>query len=166
VEKGDFEAALSRAKDLENKIQEFNNDILYLDLYHLLLGEIYLAQGKEEQLQNTLEKVSGVSKLYSLHYQSLAIGGNELQGNLEKAIEGYQTFYNRIMNISYGLPEHFYYFGESAFVTYHIAKIHEKLGDNEKAIKNYAKFLDFWKDADPRLPEVDDARARLIKIQQ
>ncbi|MFC2168602.1 protein kinase [Acidobacteriota bacterium] len=164
AEKGDYEAALSRARDLENKIQEFNNDILYLDFYHLLMGEIYFAQGKSELLQNTLEKVSGVSKLNSLHYQRLAVGGNELQGNLEKALEGYQRFYNSISLISYNLPEHFYYFRESALVNYNIAKIYEKMKDSEKATEYYNKFLTLRKDSDPGLPEVEDAKKRLAGL--
>jgi tetratricopeptide (TPR) repeat protein len=46
-----------------------------------------------------------------------------------------------------------------------LGKIYEQKGQKEKAIENYKKFLDLWKDADPGLPEVEDARQRLAAMQ-
>ena len=40
----------------------------------------------------------------------------------------------------------------------------QQTGREPKAIEYYEKFLDLWQDADPGLPEVDDARTRLSKI--
>ena len=46
-----------------------------------------------------------------------------------------------------------------------LGKIYEKKGDKQRAIENYEKFLDLWKDADPDLPDLIDAKARLVKLQ-
>jgi tetratricopeptide (TPR) repeat protein len=47
---------------------------------------------------------------------------------------------------------------------YQLGKINEMKGDLVKAIGHYQKFLDLWKNADPGLPEVEDARKRLAGL--
>lgn len=42
-----------------------------------------------------------------------------------------------------------------------LGKIYEEQDNKVKAIENYEKFLSLWKDADPGLPEVEDARKGL-----
>ena len=47
---------------------------------------------------------------------------------------------------------------------YWLGVAYEKSGWNAKAIGQYEEFLDIWKDADPGIKEVDDARARLAQL--
>jgi len=47
---------------------------------------------------------------------------------------------------------------------YMLGRVAEQQGDKMKATEHYQKFLDLWKDADPGIPEVEDARQRLSKL--
>lgn len=47
-----------------------------------------------------------------------------------------------------------------------MGKVYEGLGDKEKAIVNYQKFLEIWKDADPGLPDPADAKNRLAALSE
>ncbi|GAB4325120.1 MAG: hypothetical protein Kow0074_18550 [Candidatus Zixiibacteriota bacterium] len=49
---------------------------------------------------------------------------------------------------------------------YHLARAYEMSGWTEKAIARYEHFLELWRDADPGIREVDDARARLAALEQ
>jgi len=47
---------------------------------------------------------------------------------------------------------------------YMLGKICEQKGWRGKAVEHYEKFLDLWKDADPGMAEVPDARSRLAGL--
>ena len=45
-----------------------------------------------------------------------------------------------------------------------LGKIYKEKGWKGKAIENYEKFIDLWKDSDPGFPEVEDAKKRLTAL--
>ena len=49
---------------------------------------------------------------------------------------------------------------------YMMGKIHEELKNQIKAIEHYETFLDLWKNANPGLPEVEDAKKRLAVLKK
>lgn len=42
---------------------------------------------------------------------------------------------------------------------------YEGTGDTKRAVASYKRFLEIWKDADPGIPEIDDAHQRIARLQ-
>ncbi len=47
---------------------------------------------------------------------------------------------------------------------YWLGRIAEERGKKSEARKRYQKFLELWKDADPGITEVEDAKKRLAEL--
>jgi len=47
---------------------------------------------------------------------------------------------------------------------YRLGRVFEEKGFRDRAAEQYAKFLQYWKDADEKIPEKADARQRLAKL--
>ena len=93
---------------------------------------------------------------HAFYFEPLAFAYFKL-GNLEKAREQSE----KITQLTTG---RFSYGDIFAKAYYMLGKIYEQKGDKAKAAENYRKFLDLFKDADPGLPEVENARKRLAGV--
>ncbi|MCP4705307.1 MAG: hypothetical protein GY865_11915 [candidate division Zixibacteria bacterium] len=47
---------------------------------------------------------------------------------------------------------------------YHLGIAYEASGKNKKAVIHFEKFLDYWKNGEMNIFEIDDARERLHKL--
>jgi tetratricopeptide (TPR) repeat protein len=133
-----------------------------------LQGEILLAGGKPQEAVSLLEKAPA-RILTSLSYGPYMIFYNcpflkdglarayEQNGEIEKATAEYERLtasYPKSPNPFLIHPKYYY----------RLARLYEKKGMKIKARGNFERFLDLWKDADPGLPEVEDARKRLAAL--
>jgi tetratricopeptide (TPR) repeat protein len=78
-------------------------------------------------------------------------------GDLERAQEEYTRLSEMTVGREYALDIY-------AKSFYMLGKISEQRGWPGKAIDYYEQFLEVWKDADPGLPEVEDAKAKLASL--
>jgi serine/threonine protein kinase/lipopolysaccharide biosynthesis regulator YciM len=116
--------------------------------YYLLMGRIEIEKEDYskaiEYFKKGLPLLFQTSNMPQIYADSLGLA-YYMSGNLEKAREEYE----RIDSL---------YTGRLNFGDY------EQQGNKPKAIENYEKFLELWKDADPSISEVEDARKRLAEL--
>jgi tetratricopeptide (TPR) repeat protein len=137
--------------------------------FNYLSGEILFAEGRAREAIFLLEKAPP-KILPSIAYSQTLIDYNcpflkdvlarayEKNGEIDKAIAEYErltTFYPKSREPFLIHPKYHYFLG----------KLYEQKSLKAKAAERYGRFLDLWKDADPGLPEVEDARKRLAGLQ-
>ena len=148
------------SEEIKSMIAKEMNDKLIRD-YHHLLGLIEVKNGNYNLAIEQLEKAIDLypypqSNLRVLLSNPLA-NAYYLSGDLEKAQSSYEDL------LSQNIGRH--WSGDMYVKSFYmLGKIWEQKGDTAKAIENYEKFLDLWKNADSGLPEVEDAKNRLAKL--
>jgi tetratricopeptide (TPR) repeat protein len=93
---------------------------------------------------------------HASYYDSLALAFYKA-----KDYESARKWYKRIFNLNSGRISAGNIYTKSFFM---MGKIYKQQGDTAKAIEHYEKFLSLWKDADPGIPEIEDAKLRLMAL--
>jgi serine/threonine protein kinase/Flp pilus assembly protein TadD len=78
-------------------------------------------------------------------------------GNLIAAQEAYES----IVPMTFGRSLYPEIYARSF---YELGKVLQEQGNKAQAMENYEKYLDLWRDADPGIAEVEDARRRLSRL--
>jgi len=151
------------ADELEEIIKKGMNKKL-TRMHHLLIGMIELKRGNYPRaIEFSKKAVSLLPSQYliygdahALYFEPLALA-YYMAGDLEKS----QKEYEKIASLTSGRL----FWGDIyAKSFYMLGKIFEQQGNTAKAIEHYKKFLSLWKDADPGMAEVEDAKKRMAGL--
>jgi serine/threonine protein kinase/Flp pilus assembly protein TadD len=143
VEKGMNKKSIHIWRDLQARID-------------LAMGNYARAVENARAAVDSLPPQSSYSRADGNYFDTLA-KAYEATGELEKARHAYHGLQKLTRGRSFG--GHLY-----ALSFYRVGLIAEKQGDKAAARRNYERFLEIWKDADPGLPEVEDAKKRLLAL--
>jgi serine/threonine protein kinase/tetratricopeptide (TPR) repeat protein len=124
--------------------------------YYHLMGEIESETEDYSKAVDHFQQALSLNPDHPEYINSLAVAYNK-SGDLNKAREQYE----KLTALTPGGMWNGDLYSKAFFM---LGKIHEQQGDKAKAIEHYQKFLALWNDADPGLPEVDDARTRLSAL--
>jgi tetratricopeptide (TPR) repeat protein len=144
------ESADAFRKDTEEK----DPSLMYL--YRYALGFIEWSKDDTTAALSEFERLADATPDFWAHF-TLAEAYLE-SGRLGEAVTEFERVLSR-------------YDSNRALCAFRAVKAHyllglayQKSGWDKKAIEQYEEFLEIWKDADPGIPEVEDAKERLKKL--
>jgi tetratricopeptide (TPR) repeat protein len=148
-----LEAAERMARELAVEGQIIQR---YVFVSHKIRAEIALASGDHErafvylkEMQKLIEMI-GLG-LTSIEYWEDLARSYEMAGQLDEAVNA--------------LKELLRLRGGYALAHYELGKIYELMNRPDDAKDEYERFLEMWSNADEGLPQLEDARERLAKLQ-
>ena len=172
LKSGDLEAADKHCTEMKNLLPAVRKEAptalgAINNRLAILASEIMLARGQANDAIKYFKQYfkvytpSGSSpSLYSINVpfdQDIISRAYAAKGDLDRAIAEYKrllTFDPASQDRRLKNPRY----------EYHLAKLLERRGSTAEALAHYTKFLEYWKDADPDLPELLDAKARVAAL--
>nr|NIN92522.1 tetratricopeptide repeat protein [bacterium] len=162
LEMSALDEAQREANELKELIEKGLNrkEIRYYDhltgRIQLELENFSIAIKNFEKALSLIPNQSGAASHHALFIEALALAYYR-SGDLEKAEEQYK----KIISLTSGRLGYGNIYAKSFYM---LGKIYEQKGWKGKAIEHYDRFLELWKDADPGIPEFEDAKKRLAGL--
>jgi serine/threonine protein kinase/predicted Zn-dependent protease len=161
---GSVDSARQTAAELEKCVRGVPNQKLvrhYLYLAGMIEREAGRYPNAIDYLKKAIALLPAESYLFAINWRSLfydgLAGAYFRSGDLSRAGDEYR----KILSLALGKLA----FGDLYVRSFYwLGRIAEDQGRRVEAAESYRKFLDLWKDADPGLPELGDARKRLAGL--
>jgi tetratricopeptide (TPR) repeat protein len=163
LEMNDWNEARICAEEIKQAVDNWLNPKLMRHYYHLM-GHIYMEENKIQDAIANFEKAVALLPFefdpegdeHAPFYDSLAFAFFRA-----KDLENARRWYENILALTSGRIYYGDIYAKSFFM---LGRIYEEKGWKGKAIESYQKFLDLWKDADPNIPEIEDAGLHLAAL--
>ncbi len=169
LKEGQVDLAKSKLAEIKSALPEANPAYKQrlAFIFDLFQGEILLTEGSVSKAIAVLEKASPMGKPPSIQEALLSHNipflkdvlarAYKEKGKLDKAIAEYEHLIKFDPSREERTLIHpLYYF--------RLAKLYEEKGAKEKAAEKYERFLSLWKNADPGLSDVIEAKNRLAAL--
>ena len=137
----------------------------YMRYFYHLQGKIALTEGRPAEAVDDLEKALALlprqRERWDEHafFMDALAEAYERAGDLEKATETYQN----ILTLTTGRLRWGDIYTRSH---YRLGRLYQKKGSPAEAASLFEKFLELWKNADPDLPEIDDAKKQMALLKK
>ncbi|MCK4856743.1 MAG: protein kinase, partial [candidate division Zixibacteria bacterium] len=150
---GDLDRAEQFLQELESDINKYGPSAV-AD-YWWCVGELEMEKGNFNSAAEYIEKLTRLNPYNDQRILARCYLGTGRPGEavtaLEKIINRYGSF--RADRAASSVTDHFW-----------LGRAYEENDNNDDAITQYEIFLNIWKDADPGIESVEDARTRLTRL--
>jgi tetratricopeptide (TPR) repeat protein/predicted Ser/Thr protein kinase len=126
--------------------------------YWFWRGALEMSRGKYDLAVEEFSKGEGSDEYF---YPRYGIGVSYLRGG--RAVEAANEFERLLRAYT---EERALYPLDGIKVHYYLGLAREELGRTKEAIESYEEFLRFWRDGDPAIAEIADAKTRLARLRQ
>ena len=160
VRLGEPAAALGYAAELDRRSARSFDPVFVTDWARTVRAEASRARGRLPEALAMLDsvgpwtfersKLGGLSPFFAQEYRRFARA--EVLFQLERyqeALQAYRSIADELFHS--GAPAHF-----------RLAEIHQRLGQREKAVQHYSRFVELWKGCDPELRSILEEARRQI----